>query len=220
MIVADNCAILLHGLGRTRRSMVPVQKALTKAGYRVVNIGYPSRHFSIEELATRAIQAGLQQCPASATVHFVTHSMGGILVRQYLRYHPIANLGRVVMLASPNGGSEVVDKLSGLPGFKWANGEAGLQLATSDNSVPNTLGEVCCDLGVIAGTRSVNPILSTFLPSPNDGKVSVASTRVDGMTDHIQLPVTHTFMMRNKKVIEQVIHYLANGEFRRELVDE
>ena len=134
-------------------------------------------------------------------------------MRQYLTANRIANLGRTVMLAPPNHGSEVVDKLSKLPGFKLANGDAGMQLGTGEGSVPTGLGAVNFDLGVIAGTRTVNPILSTLLPNPDDGKVSVASTRVAGMNDHIELPVSHTFMMRNRKVIAQTLHYLQQGKF-------
>ncbi|MCV6604105.1 MAG: alpha/beta fold hydrolase, partial [Porticoccaceae bacterium] len=205
--------ILLHGLARTSNSMGKMENALAAAGYHTVNLSYPSRHHSIEVLAHKAIDSGLKNCPTGAAVHFVTHSLGGILLRQYLHHNDIANLGRVVMLAPPNNGSEVVDKLSRMPGFKLANGEAGMQLGTGAESVPRELGAVDFDLGVIAGTRTVNPILSLYLPNPDDGKVSVESTKVTGMNDHIQLPTTHTFMMRNRTVIEQTIHYLQQGGF-------
>ncbi|MDM3872547.1 alpha/beta hydrolase [Porticoccus sp. W117] len=211
----DESVILLHGLVRSNRSMKFMARALEAAGYRTVNVGYPSRHFPIEVLAREAVECGLRQCQGCAEVHFVTHSLGGILVRQYLAQNTIANLGKTVMLAPPNHGSEVVDRLSKLPGFKIANGDAGMQLGTANSSVLKQLGEVNFNLGIIAGTRTVNPILSTMLPNPDDGKVSVASTRVAGMNDHIQLPVTHTFMMRNPKVIRQVIHYLNCGSFLR-----
>jgi len=146
-------------------------------------------------------------------VHFVTHSLGGILVRQYLLHHQIDNLGRVVMLGPPNKGSEVVDKLRDFPGFRFINGEAGLEMGTGESSVPNKLGAANFDLGIIAGTRSVNLILSRMIPGTDDGKVSVENTRLEGMRDHLQMKVTHPFMMRNAKVIEQVIHYLETGRF-------
>lgn len=214
--MADECVILLHGLARSDASMGKMERSLRKAGYRVVNIDYPSTRYPIDELADRAVSDGLSRCPDNAAIHFVTHSLGGILVRSYLSRQTIENLRRVVMLAPPNAGSQVVDRLKSVPGFKAANGPAGIQLGTGENSVPKALGSVDFDLGVIAGTRTVNPILSTMLPNPDDGKVSVQSTKVKGMNDHIQLPVTHTFMMRNRKVIEQVIHYLHSGRFKRE----
>ena len=103
------------------------------------------------------------------------------------------------------------------PGFEWFAGPAGMQLGTGEASVPRQLGPVRFDVGVIAGTQSINPILSTLLPDRDDGKVSVEATRVEGMNDHLELPVTHVFMMRDDEVMDQVIYYLANGRFKREL---
>ena len=147
-------------------------------------------------------------------MHFVTHSMGGILVRQFLRQNKIANLGRVVILGPPNSGSEIVDILQNMPGFKVVNGPAGLQLSAKDHGLPNQLGPADFELGIIAGSRSINLVLSTLLPTPNDGKVSVESSKLEGMADHVTLPVTHTFMMRNPAVIEQVSTFLQEGKFK------
>jgi hypothetical protein len=106
-----------------------------------------------------------------------------------------------------------VDSLRNVPGFERMHGAAGLQLGTDARSVPKALGPAKFEVGIIAGTRSVNLILSKMISGQNDGKVSVRNTKVEGMTDHISLPVTHPFMMRNKKVIRQVIHFLKNGQF-------
>jgi hypothetical protein len=119
------------------------------------------------------------------------------------------------MLGPPNQGNEVIDRYGDLPGFEWVSGPAGLQLGTGEASVPLTLGPVHFDLGVNAGTQSVNPILSRTLPGPDDGKVSVDATPLDGMDDHLVLPVTHVFRMRNREAIDQVRHFLANGYFKR-----
>ena len=212
--LSDN-VILLHGLARTDRSMHKLEQALLEQGYCVDNVRYESTRHDIETLAEQAIGAALVTCPAGQPVHFVTHSLGGILVRQYLENHRIENLGRVVMLGPPNKGSEVVDKLAEFPGFHFINGDAGMQLGTGATSVPNRLGRADFDLGIIAGTRSVNLLLSSIIPGADDGKVSVENTRLEGMRDHLEMPVTHTFMMQNTEVIEQVIHYLRFGEFRR-----
>lgn len=210
------CVILLHGLARTPDSMETMEAALLNEGFIPVNEGYPSREHPIETLAELAIAPALEKCPPEARVHFVTHSLGGILVRQYLSTHRIDNLGRVVMLGPPNGGSEVVDKLGSVPGFHFINGDAGLQLGTGNLSVPNRLGAANFDVGIIAGTRSVNLILSALIPDVDDGKVSIESTRLEGMNDHIEMAVTHPFMMKNKRVITQVIAYLRDGQFTRD----
>lgn len=212
----EECVILLHGLARTDRSMTKLAGALRAAGYRAVNHGYPSTQHAIEKLAPEAIETALLRCPEQAKINFVTHSMGGILVRQYLSQRPLQNLGRVVMLGPPNQGSQVVDKLRHIPVFEWVNGPAGLQLGTGEMSVPKQLGAAQFDVGIIAGTRSINPLLSMMLPGANDGKVTLENTKLAGMKDHIALPVTHPLMMRNRQVIEQVIYFLRHGQFQKE----
>jgi len=193
--------------------MKKMATALEKEGYNTLNIAYPSTQKKIEELAESSISLALSQCDKESTIHFVTHSMGGILLRQYLQKHAIPNIGRVVMLGPPNNGSEIVDRIGHLSVFKWINGPAGNQLGTDKNSLPNQLGTAPANLGVIAGTRSFDPFFYSILPKPHDGKVSVASSKLDGMDDHIQLPTTHTFMMFNRHVIKQVLHFLKHGVF-------
>lgn len=199
--------------------MNKIAQAFELKGYRVINTGYPSRTDSIENLSALAMKQALTACNESATqapgkIHFVTHSMGGILLRYYLKEHSIVNLGRAVLIAPPNQGSEVVDKLGNIPGFKQFNGPAGMQLGTDKNCIPRTLGSVDFPVGIIAGSKSINPILSLNLPKPNDGKVSVESTKLEGMTDFIELPLNHTFIMRDKHVIEQCILFIETGRFQ------
>lgn len=209
------CVILLHGLAKSDASMTRLEQAISAAGYKTVNVNYPSTKFPIEELAGKAITPALATCADQGEVNFVTHSLGGILVRQYLSQAGIENLSRVVMLGPPNSGSEVVDKLGHFPGFQFVFGDAGLQLGTGALSVPNKLGRAEFDVGIIAGTRSINLILSQLIPDTDDGKVSVSSTRLEGMNDHLEMPVTHVFMMKNRRVIAQVLHYLKHGSFVR-----
>ncbi|GAB2883317.1 alpha/beta fold hydrolase [Microbulbifer echini] len=209
------CVILLHGLAKSDSSMAKLERAIGDAGYKTVNVDYPSTRFPIEQLAGSAIAPALDACVGHSEINFVTHSMGGILVRQYLSQVKIENLNRVVMLGPPNKGSEVVDKLGDFPGFEFAFGDAGLQLGTGELSVPNQLGRADFDVGIIAGTRSINLILSRLIPETDDGKVSVTSTKLEGMKDHLEMPVTHVFMMKDKKVIAQVLHYLEHGTFAR-----
>lgn len=211
----DECVILLHGLARSSSSFKRMESTLKEKGYYTVNYNYPSRKYNIEKLAKDSIDNALSQCPENSTVHFVTHSLGGILVRQYLSTAKINNLGKVVMLGPPNKGSQVVDKLKNVPGFVWFNGPAGRELSTDSTSIPMKLGPAEFEVGIIAGTRSINPILSSMLPNPDDGKVSVEDTKLAGMADHITLPVAHPFLMRNSEVIDQVVYFLKNGKFNK-----
>ncbi len=209
--------ILLHGLCRTSRSMAKMERALTEAGYEVQNVDYPSRTASVQQLADDAIGKAVGDCQrdGAAKIDFVTHSLGGILVRSYLARHSIPSLGRVVMLAPPNQGSEAVDKLGGLFLFKWINGPAGNELDSGANSTPNRLGPATFPVGVIAGDRSINWINSRLIPGPDDGKVSVERTRLAGMSDHIVIHATHPFIMRNRNAIRQTIQFLRTGSFDR-----
>jgi len=212
---ATDCVILLHGLARASTSMTAMAEALVASKFKVANVDYPSRHYSVEKLSEAAVSAGLDACTLAAVehVHVVTHSLGGILIRDYLKRQDIPELQRIVMLAPPNHGSEVVDNLKDIPGFQWFNGPAGNQLGTDENSVPLQLGAISSDAAVIAGTRSINLYLSTFLDNPDDGKVSVASARLDGMCAMLLLPVSHPYIMKDKKSIEQTISYLKTGRF-------
>ena len=214
----SDCVVFLHGLARTSASMDKAAAAFEKSGYAVANVKYPSRKYPIEELAPLAIQAGLNECPSGSVIHFVTHSLGGILVRYYLEQNEIPNLGRVLMLAPPNKGTEVIDTFRHVPGFKVINGPAGLQLGTGKDSVPLMLGPVDYEVGVIAGTRTFNPILSQYLKNPDDGKVSVENTKVEGMTDFVMVPVSHPFIMKSRIVIDQAFSFIETGHFAHDVL--
>jgi pimeloyl-ACP methyl ester carboxylesterase len=214
--VAAECVVVLHGLIRSASSMETMYEALLYEGYDAVNVDYPSRDYTIEELAPIAVRQGLDHCRMDSgleKIHFVTHSLGGILLRQYLSQYDIPELGRVVMLAPPNQGSAAADKMTRVPGYDWLNGPIGRQLGQGEGSVPLALGPANFELGVIAGNKTIDPLTSAVLPDPDDGRVSVADTRLEGMQDHVVVAHSHAYIMKRKEPIKLTIRFLRTGNF-------
>jgi len=212
---ADDHVILIPGLLRSPHTMKPMEKALQVAGYKTVILDYPSRTQTIHGLSHDYLAPVILACQKAGAkqIHFVTHSLGGLLVRDYLSRQKLPELGRVVMLAPPNQGSEVVDRIGHWRAFKAVNGPAGGELGTADNSPPKALGPVDFPLGIIAGDRSINWINSCIIPGSDDGKVSVEHTKVKGMTDHIVLHRTHPMIMKRNDSIMLTLRFLRKGRF-------
>lgn len=225
--ISRDTVVLLHGMGRSHLSMARLAWELNRDGYRVLNATYPSRKLPLEKLAAEWLPTRLEAVEPGSRVHFVTHSMGGILVRMWLRESAGrggagVKLGRVVMLAPPNAGSELPDRFASFRPFHWCTGVNGARLGTAADALPRALGAWPADesadvgaLGVIAGAWSFPVSLAACLPAPNDGKVSVASTHLAGERDHIVLPFSHTWLGWRRSTIEQVRAFLATGQFRR-----
>jgi len=213
----EECVILLHGLGRTSNSMNEMAEALEKAGYYTVNLDYPSQDDRVEKLAVSVIPGGRDECDERnvTSINFVTHSMGGILLRYYLSGHQIENLGRVVMLSPPNQGSEVAETMKNWGIYKWLNGPAGQQLGTGQDSLVLQLGPVDYPVGILVGNEPAffDFWLEDMIPGPGDGKVSVERAKVEGMRDFLVVPSSHTFIMEEQEVIEQTIHFLHHERF-------
>ena len=214
------CVVLLHGLGRTHFSMRKLANAAEAAGYFAVNVDYASRAKPIEALAEDAVPPALQRCreAGAAPVHFVTHSMGGIVVRYYLEQHKVPALGRVVMLSPPNQGSEAADSLRDDRTYRWLNGPAGQQLGTGPDGIAARLGPVHYPVGIITGNQHsfFDAWLSRRIPGENDGKVSVERAKVAGMRDFLVVGAAHSFIMNDSVAIAQALHFLSRGSFRHD----
>ncbi len=209
------CVIVLHGMGRTERSMSKIEDRLQDEGYFVWNQRYASTTEPVDELSATTIGEGLEFCnhKQAKKINFVTHSLGGILVRYYLQDKEIARLGRIVMLAPPNQGSEVVDALGEYSLYSYAMGPAGMVLGTGPDSLPNQLQPIAGEIGVIAGKFTSDPWFSPIIPGADDGKVSVERARLAEMQDFLVVESGHTFIMRDAEVIDQVVYFLRDGKF-------
>jgi triacylglycerol lipase len=208
--------VVMHGIARTYRSMRSLAKFLKSQGYPILNVAYPSTRVPLESLIdhiNRQVVAFNQD--SQRKIHFIGYSLGGLLARGVIhRYRP-SNLGRVVQLAPPNQGSEVADFWKNNFLYKWIFGPAGQDLGAEEKSFARILGPVDFELGVIAGNRSWDPISSAMIQGPDDGKVSVESTKVPGLTDHLVIPATHTFIIYKREVWNQTLHFLKSGQFER-----
>lgn len=213
----NETVILFHGLGRSYHSMQKLGNYLSEHNFNIIYVDYPSRKFSIEKLTT-FIYDSLKQnhVVLNKNINIVTHSLGGIIARNLIKkYHLTIN--RVVMIAPPNQGSEIIDHLKGIKLFKSIMGPAAEELGTDPKSVPNILGAVNFDLGIIAGNVSLNPLFSYWIKRESDGKVSVKRAMIKGMKDFRIMPYSHTFIMQRKKVFEQISHFLKYGYFANKM---
>jgi len=211
---AAEVVFLVPGLGRSPRSMRRIERDLSARGYRVVNLPFDSRRENIDQLADLLAERVARFAPSGAgRVHFVTHSMGAIVVREYLARRPPPNLGRVVMLSPPNGGCEVVDLLHRVPILGDHLGPSRGALGTRPEDAPGRLGPVEYEVGVIAGGRSYNPLFSWILPGEDDGVVAVDRMRVAGMRELRVVPRSHSFIMNGRDTIALTAGFLENGTF-------
>jgi len=207
---ATEAVVLVHGLARTPKSMKPLAEHLKKHGYQPHLLSYPSRKADIAVLSKEHLEPIVNKLQQSGytKIHFVTHSMGGILVRDLLARHRVPELGAVVMLAPPNQGSQVVDKIGHWKAFTYINGPAGKQLGTDDQSIAHQLPLPHFPLCIIAGDRSINPINSRMIPGKDDGKVSIENTKIEGMHQHIVLHRTHPMIMRAPETFQHTLAFL------------
>lgn len=217
---ASECVVLLHGLARTERSMGSMEQFLHAQGYVTVNVDYPSREFPIETLAHDYLAPAVEKgCAGTEKVNFVSHSMGGIVTREYLRTTTRQDIGRIVMLAPPNRGSEMVDWFHGIANATTLTrklfGPAFFQLSAHADAYVNTDPSLARgELGVIAGARTMNIFASAFiLPGPDDGKVTLERTRLPGMKDYLVVAHSHMFMMKMHDVQQATLHFLQTGHF-------
>ncbi len=215
IVFSRECTILLHGMGRTHVSMGLIESALKEQGHSVWNKNYESTEVPIKALADTVINNALDGCAKNKPnkINFVTHSLGGILVRAYLQNKTINNIGRIVMLSPPNHGSEIADLLKDNFIYQKWMGPAGQEIGIQGSSIPNQLKPIQAEIGVIAGSSTSDPWFSPFIPGDDDGKVSVESTRLDEMKDFIVIESGHSFIMRNEEAIQQILNFLQHGHF-------
>lgn len=212
----DELVVLAHGLGRSNWAMWRFAQRLEYAGYKVCSLDYQSLGVSVTEVLLET-STQIDACFLNAPkVHFVGHSLGGLVIRAYLqnKTHKLqkAKIGELILIGTPNKGSELADHLND----SWLmeiGGGISRALVTGTRSLGNNLNSLDVNIGVIAGTKSFSLTNANFT-GPNDGLVSVASTKLDTMSDFITIEVSHSMMRYNLEVAEQTIHFLQKGMFK------
>lgn len=210
----DATVILLHGLGRDHRIMLPMEHALIAAGFNTYNLSYPSRKHAINYLS-RYVSDHINDQLIDQPIYFVTHSLGSIILRYIATHQLIKHIDRVVMLGPPNHGTAIIDYLRRFSALRHYWGPAALELASDETGIYHTLPEpIQFDCGIIAGNRTIDPWFSwSILKGMDDGKVTVESTKLKGMRDHIIIPCAHVQLPKNKIVIAQALYFLRNNQF-------
>ncbi len=205
--------VLLHGFNDTHKHMLLFEKRLHSQGYHVLNIDYPSHQLTIEDTASAVADVLSQRVDRSRRMHFVTHSMGGVVTRCLLERYPQTNLGRVVMMSPPHHGSEWADLAGKINIPDQLRSKPILEMRTSPDSFVHQLGEVDYELGIIGANRHFGTLTSPVFSGENDGVVSIESMKVSGMKDFIVLRKLHITMVFSPKVIRQTTYFLQHGQF-------
>ncbi len=211
------CVALIHGYGRGSFAMSRFNSSFIENGYKTIPVNYPSRSHDIKFIAEHIVLPQLQEESQKCSVmHFVGFSMGGVITRYILAFHRPSNLGRVVFIGCPHAGTELVNFVSK---YKWIRdflGPAAMDLHENSeflNSVPDN---VDYNTGVISGNFSISPLrYLAFNTAETDGTVSVESSKIKGMSDHIVIPVGHARLPYHHRVIEETLHFIYYKHFRR-----
>lgn len=205
--------VLLHGILRTKNCMQGLADFIEQNNYKVLNINYPSSRHDILSLA-KLIHPQIRDFATQVTkIHFVGYSMGGLIIRAYLNLYMPINLAQVVMLGTPNKGSEVADFLQDYWIYKKLYGPAGQQLITEQTSFKDIFGSVNYELGVIAGKSPYYFIANRIINEESDGRVSINNTKLDGMKEHVVVNSGHTWLSTNKEVWRLTLLFLNSGRF-------
>lgn len=207
--------VLLHGILGSTLIMKVLENFFKKNGYEVLNIGYPSVRHDLEFLADYVCTKISKMTDGDKKVNFVCHSMGGLVVRVMLNKYKFKNLGKLVFMGTPNSGSEIADLLKDNYFYKKLYGPAGQQLVTDQTAFNKLFGDVYYEVGCIAGVLRVDPLHKIIFKAKSDGRVSVESTKLEGMKDHAVLRCRHFYLPLSTNVRKLALRFIQTGSFKK-----
>lgn len=207
-----HAVICLHGIGRSSKSLRPVITALPKDQFTAIGFEYPSTRVPLAQSA-EFLHSVIESLTDIGKISFVVHSMGGLVVRRYLKDHRDPRLHRMVMMGTPNSGAELADMLKGNFFYRTIYGPAGQELATDPTGTISSLPVPDFEFGIVAGGKGDDFGYNRLLHGDNDGTVTVASAHLTGAADFLRVPKLHSFLMSDETVIAAVRHFLDHGRF-------
>ncbi len=211
---AQECVVLLHGYARSNTCMEPLEIGLTKEGYNVINLSYPTMKYPVEIISRDHIHPHIEKISDCEKLHFIGHSLGGIVARYYLSQNEVKNLGKVILITTPNQGSRIATEMESNEFLSALLGPAVSDLA-EDSPLLKSLPEPDYEVGVIAATKSINPLTSIFvLQGEDDGTLTVESMRLTSTKHYVAIPSTHTLVLRHPDLLTQIKSFLTAGKFK------
>lgn len=211
--MSGHVVIMLHGIVRSSKSMSRMQKSLGEAGFVPVPFDYPSTQANLDK-CSEFLDSVIRSLDGVKEISFVTHSMGGLVVRNWLKEHKDKRVRRLVMIGTPNKGAEMADKLRDWKIYKLILGPAGQQLFSGDGSDASKLPIPKFEFAVIAGARGTAEGYNPLIPGDDDGTVAVKSAFLEGATDSELFPVLHSFLPVNPDVVKSTARFLKTGSLR------
>jgi hypothetical protein len=208
LVKKDATIVLLHGQGRTRLSMLVLGKRFRSVGYQTLNFPYNQTIHSLDEISGQLVEF-IGQKMKTSDYHLIGHSLGNVIIRNAFRKDYPAGLGKIVMLAPPNQPAHLAKRLKKNLIYRVFTGDSGQKL--SEEKFYRDLPIPTVPFGVIAGDKGQSLTFS----EPNDGVVTVGSTKLKGMADWILLHHGHTFIMNCKDTFEHCVRFIESGRFKQ-----
>lgn len=217
--LSGEVTLLIHGILRHSRSLGKVQTALEKAGLQPEPFDYPSTKAPLDSAVDYLASTLENLGPEVTRINIVVHSMGGLLVRTYLKQYgekADPRIHRLVMMGTPNHGAQMATILRDLGAFKMIFGPAGQQLVDAEDGFISELPTPPFEFAVIAGSRGNSKGWNPLIPGDDDGTVTVESTRLPGAKDFRTFVTSHALMLFRRDVADAAVRFIQTGSLHED----
>ena len=213
---AEELVVLIHGIRDKPYIMWKLEQGLSKSGYSIMNLHYPSVKADMDSIVSLVHSRLAPRLQDYQKINFVTHSLGGIVMRAYLHKHKQSNFQRLVMIAPPNKGAIMAERFEDFFIYKWIYGQTGQKLGKDSTDYWQQIPPPSIDFGIIAGGLGNDKGFNPLIPGDDDGTVGVAETKIAGAQDFIVIPGLHTSLLWQNRTLEQVLYFLEYNHFKNQ----